>query len=357
MVLLDTSPAPATTSLASPQSRRTRKTMIARAPQLHRIGPLLLLAYALLLLPTAASAAVEQPKLSIRSGNMTGAYYAAASAVAKVFNRAGAQDGMRLTTAESEGSPANIDAVLGGQAAFGIAQADMLEAASQGRGPWEGTPRTELRAVLGLHVEALTIVARGDHAIQSVSDLRGKRINIGAPGSSDHQYAGVLLAAAGVPPEAVTLSQRSAVLAADLLQHDEIDAYIYTVGHPNLSLIEASTGPRRVQLIPLDTPVIAWAMAQNHLLFPTEIPTEYYPALQSQGSVRTIGVRAVLFTRADLGEEIVYRLVREVVTHFELFQRQHPVLQGVTPREACGSAPIPLHPGAVRFFREAGLLP
>jgi len=314
-------------------------------------------ALALLLAPPVASPAMQQPALSITSGNLTGAYYAAASAVAKVYNRAGAQDGMRFTTAESEGSPANIDTVLAGQAAFGIAQADMLDAASQGRGPWEGTPRTGLRAVLSLHVEALTIVTRSDHAIQSVSDLRGKRINIGAPGSSDHQYAGLLLAAAGVPPETVTFSHHSAVLAADLLQSDAIDAYIYTVGHPNLSLIEASTGPRKMRLIPLGTPVIAWAMAQNHLLFPTDIPTEYYPALLSQGSVHTIGVRAVLFTRADLGEEVVYRLVREVLTHFALFQRQHPMLYPLTPQAACGSAPIPPHPGAARFCREAGLLP
>jgi TRAP transporter TAXI family solute receptor len=331
--------------------------MIARSPRLHRSGLLLLLAQALLLLPIAASAAVQEPALSIRSGNMTGAYYAAASAVAKVFNQNRGQDGMRLATTESEGSPANIDAVLGGQAAFGIAQADMLEAATQGRGPWEAKPLNELRAVLGLHVEAVTIVARCDQSIQSVSDLRGKRINIGAPGSSDHEYARVLLAAAGVPPEAVTFSQRSAVLAADLLRRDEIDAYIYTVGHPNLSLIEASTGPRKVRLIPLDTRVIEWAMAQNRLMFPTEIPTGYYPGLESQGSVHTIGVRAVLFTRADLGEDIVYRLVREVATHFELFQRQHPMLQALTLSEACGSLPIPLHQGAARYCREAGLIP
>jgi len=145
------------------QSRRTRKTMIARAPQLHRIGPLLLLAYALLLLPTAASAAVEQPKLSIRSGNMTGAYYAAASAVAKVFNRAGAQDGMRLTTAESEGIAGNIDAVLGGQATFGSPRPTCwkprVRDAARGRGR---LGRSCARCSASTW-RALTIVARGDH--------------------------------------------------------------------------------------------------------------------------------------------------------------------------------------------------
>jgi uncharacterized protein len=315
------------------------------------------LLWPLLLLPIAASAADQQPALAIRSGNMTGAYYAAASAVAKVVNRNRAQDGVRLTTAESEGSPANIEAVLGGQAAFGIAQATMLDTATQGRGPWEGMPRTHLRAVLGLHVEALTIVVRSDQPVQTISDLRGKRINIGAPGSSDHQYAALLLAAAGVSPDTLTFSRQSAVLAADLVQRDEIDAYIYTVGHPNLSLIEATSGRRAIRLISLEPPMIAWAMEQNRLLFPTDIPTEYYPGLQSQAPVRTIGDRAVLFTRADLAEEIVYGLAREVLTNFDLFQRQHPMLHAVTPQVACGSAPIPLHPGAARACHEAGLHP
>ncbi len=324
---------------------------------LSQVGLVFLAALALTLLPPAELPAFQQPALSIASGNVTGAYYAVASAIAKVVNRKPAEQGVRLVAARSEGSVANIDAVIAGTAAFGIAQADVLAQAMEGRGPWEGEPQRELRAVLGLHVEAVTIVARRDRGIESLGDLRGKRVNIGAPGSSDQQYGALLLEAAGIPRGEVTLLQRSAVLAPELLQGGEVDAYIYTVGHPNLELVEASAGPRKVRLISLESPVIEWATARDRLLFPTDIPTTYYPSLEPQGPGRTIGVRAVLFTRADMAEETVYRLVHEVVTEFDLFRRHIAVLQALTLPALCSAAPIPFHPGAERAPQEAGCSP
>jgi TRAP transporter TAXI family solute receptor len=307
--------------------------------------------------PGAAARAFHEPSLALGSGNVTGAYYVASSAVAKIFNRRSADYGIRLTTLESEGSPANIQGVLQGRLAFGIAQADVLQHAAAGLGAWEGLPREGLRAVLGLHVEAVTIVAAGDRGIEELADLRGRRVNIGAPGSSDHQQAAVLLEAGGVPAGVVTLFERSAVRASELLQSDEIDAYIYTVGHPNLSLLEASSGRRKVRLVPLDERVIARLTAASPPLFHAVIPTGHYPGLAPQGAVPTVGVRAVLFTRADMAEETVYRVAREVLRNSALFQRQHPVLQEVAPRQACGITAIPYHPGAARACREHRLAP
>ncbi len=312
---------------------------------------------ALLLLTPTPLPAFPQPTLSIASGPVTGADYAVASAVAKIFNRRRVDYGMRLATSESDGSLANIDAVISGKAPFGIAQADTLRRAAQGRGPWAGRPQDGLRAVLGLHVEAVTIVAAQDRKIEGVRDLRGKRVNIGAPGSADNESAGALLESAGVSPGDVTLVQRPTTAAPDLLQADEIDAYICRVGHPNLALLEASTGKRKVRLVPLDATLIEQATALNPLLFPTTIPTRYYPALDGQGTVPTVGVRAALFTRVDMVDETVYRLVRDVLTEFALFQRQHPVLQSLTPRETCGITAIPYHPAAERYCGEAGLAP
>ncbi len=320
-----------------------------------RVAALLL--PALLLMTPTPLPAFPQPALSITSGPVTGADYAVASAVAKIFNRRRVDYGMWLATVESDGSLANVDAVVSGKAAFGIAQADTLQRAAQGRGPWAGRPQDGLRAVLGLHVEAVTIVAAQDRKIEGVRDLRGKRVNIGAPGSADNEYAAALLESAGVLPSDVTLVQRPTATAPDLLQVDEIDAYICRVGHPNLALLEASTGKRKVRLVPLDAALIEQATARNPLLFPTTIPTRYYPALEGQGPVPTIGVRAVLFTRVDMVDETVYRLVRDVLTEFALFQRQHPVLQSLTTQESCGITVIPYHPAAERYCRDAGLAP
>ncbi len=318
---------------------------------------LLLLVLAFAVLTPAPVRAFQQPSLSIGAGSVTGAYYVAGSAVAKVFNRRSPEYGVRLTTVPSEGSRANIDSVLLGKTAFGIAQADVLRRAAEGLEPWEGRPQNGLRSVLGLQVEAVTIVAARDRGIQRVSDLAGKRVNIGAPGSSDHAYAALLLEAAAVSAPAVTLFERSSALASELLQRDEIDAYIYTVGHPSLSLLDASTGERKVRLVPLDEPLIERVAARNPLLRPAAIATDYYPSLAAEGTVPTIGVRAVLFTRADAAEETVYRLVRDVLANFDLFRRQHPLLQPLVPTDVCGRMPIPVHPGAERACREAGVTP
>jgi TRAP transporter TAXI family solute receptor len=325
----------------------------------HRFmhATLLFLATVSVLLAPYIASAFPQPSVAISSGNTTGANYAVSSAIAKMFNRKAADYGMRIATVSSQGSLANIDNVFEGKTAFGIAQAGILQHAVKGIGHWQGKPREGLRAVLGLHLETVTIVAAADRDIRQFSDLKGKRVNIEAPGSSDNEYGALLFELSGINPKDVTLSEHPAALASEYLQNDKIDAYLYTVGHPNLSVLEASSGTRKVLLVPLDNAFIARVTDDYPLLIPTVVPTNYYPRLKCQGAVATIGVRAVLFTRADMAEGTVYRLVREVMTNFDLFRRQHPVLQGLTPHESADVTAIPLHPGAERYFREAGLSP
>jgi len=318
---------------------------------------LLGLALAVALAFPARLPAFHHPSLPIGSGAVTGADYAASSAIAKVFNRQGREYGVRLVAIESAGSLANIEAVLAGRAAFGIAPADALQQAARGLGPWTGRPGDGLRAVLGLHVEALTVVATRDRGIAGIRDLQGRRVNVGSPGANDRHHATALLEAAGVPQGRVRLLQHPSTLAPELLARREIDAFIAVVGHPNLVLAEASAGTPKVRLLPLDLPLVEQAAARSPLLFPARIPTEYYPGLEPGRAVPTLGVRAVLFTRADTAEEAVGRLVGEILTHFDYFQRQHPLLRPLTPRDACGITAIPAHPGAERACREGGLIP
>ncbi len=313
-------------------------------------------AMALLLTP-ATLPAFQQPSIVISSGDTTSTNYAASSAVAKLFNRKSAEYGLRVSAMPSQGALVTIDNVVQGKTAFGIVQADMLQRAADGTGPWKGKPRKELRAVLALHAEALTVVAATDSEIRRISDLKGKRVNIGAPGSSDNEYGTILMERSGVTLADVTVSEHPSALAAELLQKDDIDAYIYTVGHPNLSVLEASAGKRKVQLLPLDKTIISQVTAGNQVIIPATIPTNHYPGLEKQGEVSTIGVRAVLFTRADTTDETVYRLAKEVLANFDLFKRQHPALQDLSPRDVSNNMIVPLHPGAERYFREAGLAP
>lgn len=316
-----------------------------------------LLTAAFFLLTPAALFALPLPSFAISSGSTTGSYYAAASALAKIFNRKSVDYGARFATVASPGSVANIDAVAEGKAAFGIAETELLRQATQGIGPWQGKPKSGLRAVLRLFQESVTIVAAADSGITRMSDLKGKRLNIGARGSVEHVYAAALLQMSGLNPGQVVISEHPAALAPELLQKGEIDAYINIVGHPNLAVLEASTGKRKVLLVPMDQALIARVIKQNPLVAPTEVPTKFYPGLEFRGTVPTLGIWAVLFTADDQSEESVYGLVREILTNFDLFRRQHPILQNLAPRDTARVDVIPLHPGAVRYFKEAGLLP
>ncbi|MBU5613641.1 TAXI family TRAP transporter solute-binding subunit [Geomonas azotofigens] len=310
-------------------------------------------------LPLAPSRLLAAPlqSFTISSGTTTSSYYAAASATAKVFNKKSAVYGVRLATLASAGSVANIDAVAGGKAAFGIAETELLKRAAQGVRPWEGNAKGQLRAVLGLYPATVTIVAAVDSGIQRIADLKGKRLNIGAPGSIDNTYASALLQMSGLNPAEVITSGHSTAIAPELLQKGDIDAYLCIVGHPNLTVLEASAGKRKVLLVPLEESLIRQVTSNNPLLAPVVIPMRFYPKVQATGTVQSLGVRTVLFTSADQSDDSVYSIVREILGNLDLFRRQHPILQDLTPEQAARVTVIPLHPGAARYFKESGLVP
>jgi TRAP transporter TAXI family solute receptor len=294
--------------------------------------------------------------ISIGAGNVMGVYYAAGSGMAKIFNHKRQEYHQWFVTVASLGSVENINNVLQGKVEFGLAQANMLDRAVRGREPWT-VPQTNLQAVLSLYTEDFTIVAAGDAGIEALADLKGKRVNIGAPGSSDGVYAREVLEKSGVRVEDVEISEQPSFKASDLLSEGKIDAYFFTAGHPNLSVREVTSGKRKARLLPLDQSLIEQFLAARPLLKAVSISTDYYPGLENRAAVPTVGVKVVLFTREGMTEETVYRLVKEVMTHLDLFRRQQPALAGLTAEEMAAVQVLPLHPGAVRYFREAGLVP
>lgn len=305
--------------------------------------------------PSALSA-FDEPMMSIGTGNITGVYYAAGSAVAKMHNRKLKVYNLRLLAEASEGSVANIQNVADGATAFGIAQANALYLARRGEAFWEGTPLNQLRAVLGLYTEAFTIIAAVDANINSLADLAGKTVNIGELGSTDSLQAISILNGIGLDPEKdLTLMRRPSYEASELLQQGEIDAYFYTVGHPNLSIKEASHGERKIMLVAPDQAFVSSQASQKEFLVETIIPINYYAETANEEPVRTLGVKAILFCNADMDEEVVYHMVKEVFENFDLFKRQHPAFADLTPENLSTKLILPLHPGAERYFKEAGL--
>jgi len=300
--------------------------------------------------------AVAEEIINIGTGSITGVYYNAGSAVAKMFNQKRQEYDAWVLNRPSEGSLDNINNVLEGENDFGIAQANFLFNAWNGKGLWENMPQTDLRAVLGLHIEDVTLIADEDAGINTALDLKGKRLNIGAPGSSDHETSGFLLEALGLDPvKDLVIIKEHTSLASEKIQSGDIDAYFYTVGHPNLSVLEAVSGERKVLIVPFEREFIDKIVALRPFLSASEIDVEFYDKLDNNGPVPTIGIKAILFTSKDVDEEIVYRVVKAVMENLDLFRRQHPAFARLTKESMTHGLIVPLHPGAERYFREAGI--
>ncbi len=305
----------------------------------------------------SALLAFDEPMMTIKTGGVTGVYYAAGSAIAKMHNKKRKEYDLRLISETSEGSIANIQNVLAGTAGFGIAQANALYFARQGAQFWQGQPQDKLRAVFGLHTEDYTVVAAADAGIETLDDLKGKIVNIGEPGSSAAFQATAAFKYVGLDPQNdLTLLERPTYEAAELLQAGEIDAYLYTVGHPNLSVIEASSGERKIVIVSLGSEMIDYFYKNRPYMTKTDIPVDYYPEIINKEPIPTISVKAILFTDAEMDEQIVYNIVKEVFENFDLFKRQHPALAYLTVAQMTTGLVLPLHPGAERYFKEAGLL-
>jgi TRAP transporter TAXI family solute receptor len=298
------------------------------------------------------------PFLTIGTGNTTGVYYSAGHAVAKVYNPRAAEHGFLLDAEASNGSVDNINKVLEGTWAFGIAQADMLFKAQEGLLSWQGTPHKNLRAVAALYTEAVLFVTREDREIRTLADLRGKTLNIGAPGSSDHENALYILNSAGLNLETdLTIKEEMTVDASELLEKGDIDAYIYTVGHPSLSIREAAVSGRKIRLVPIDPPLVEAFTRKRSYLIKTRVNTAYYPGLEAQGDIDTLGTKAILFTKADTPAATVTAVVSELIDNFDRFRRQHPAFAEVALDELGRDTIVPLHPGAEAIYRLYGRVP
>jgi len=311
---------------------------------------------ALLLVPLQPVNAVAEEIINIGTGGITGVYYNAGSAVAKMFNQKRQEYGAWMLNRPSAGSIENINNVLQGQSQFGIAQANFLFNAWNGIGLWKDMPQKDLRAVLGLYTENLTLIAAEDAGIKTALDLKGKRLNIGAPGSSDHETSVYILELLGLDPiNDLQISKEHTYLASEKIQSGDIDAYFYTVGHPNLSVLEAISGERKVLIVPFEREFIDKVVAPRPFLSASEIDVEFYDKLDNKGPVPTVGIKSVLFTNKDVDEETVYRVVKSVMENLDLFRRQHPAFAGLTKENMSHNVIVPLHPGAERYFREAGI--
>lgn len=318
----------------------------------------LLVATTLIAADLPASAA-EEVFVTIGGGDHTGVYFPAGQAIAALLTGGRDTHGMRATVEATSGSTFNLDAITAGYMSFGLAQADRQYEAANGLADWAGRePRERLRSVFSLHVEAVTLVAALDAGVRSVRDLEGKRVSAGNPGRSGHRTVMAVLRAAGLDAgKDLDLQVVTASEAPDMLEDGRIDAYFFTVGHPNDTVREALTLTRPTAIVPLSSPGTERVAEGGVPYVDTTIAVSaHYPEAGRQADVETFGVTATLSTSESVPSDVVYTLTREVFENLETIRDAHPALSGLTEEGMLEGLDAPLHEGARRYYREAGLL-
>jgi len=306
----------------------------------------------------AAELQTEPVFVTIGSGDFTGVYFPAGLTIAKMINQKRDQYGIRTTVEATPGSVFNLNAIMAGNIDFGLAQADKQYYAVNGLDEWVNKgPQKELRAVFSLHHESVTLVAAVDAGINSIDDLRGKRVNLGNPGSGQHRNAIDALEAVGLDPERDILPEKvKATEAPVLLIDNRIDAFFCTVGHPSETIQMALSGQRKVRIIPISGPAIDKLIADNKFYSKTTIPVQrLYPGLEDPMDVITFGVIATLCAASRLPADLVYTVTKEVFENLDHFRRQHPALADLTKEGMLEGLSAPLHPGALKYYKKAGL--
>lgn len=326
---------------------------------MKRIGLLTLIAticLALGLMVSPTPVVAKTTFVTIGTGGITGVYYPTGGAIARIVNKKRKVYGIRCTVESTGGSVFNVNAVMAGDLEFGVVQSDRQFQAMKGLAEWkEKGPQKDLRAVFTVHPESITLVAADDAGIKSINDLRGKRVNIGNPGSGQRQNSIDGLMNAGINYEKDLKAEGvKAAEAPGLLQDGRIDAFFYTVGHPSGAIKEATAGRRKVHFVPITGvdnllkkyPYYAKAM----------IPIKLYPGATNTKDVQTFGVKATFVTSAKVPDQVVYAITKEVFDNFEDFKKLHPAYQVLTKQNMLEGMSAPIHPGAMKYYKEAGLM-
>lgn len=294
--------------------------------------------------------------VTIGTGGVTGIYYPTGGAISKMVNRKSDEYRIKATVESTSGSVFNINAVLNGDLEFGIVQSDRQFQAYNGLAEWSKSGKqTDLRAVFSVHPESITLIASENSGIREIKDLNGKRVNLGNPGSGQLQNSRDVLKAVGFTEDDLSTEYVKAVEAPGLLQDERLDAFFYTVGHPNGNIKEATSGRVKVFIVPIKGQDIDRMLEKYPYYAKSVIPRSFYPRALNTEDIETIGVKATFVTSKKVDEDIVYAVTKEVFENLEDFKSIHPAYQVLTKENMLKGLSAPIHKGALRYYKEAGL--
>ncbi|MFC3024986.1 TAXI family TRAP transporter solute-binding subunit [Vibrio zhugei] len=297
-----------------------------------------------------------QEFITIGTGSVTGVYYPTGGAICKLVNKDRKNHDIRCSVESTGGSIYNVNTIRAGELDFGIVQSDWQYHGYNGTSQFKQQgPYKKLRAMFSLHTEPFNIIARADSGINNVKDLAGKRVNIGNPGSGDRATMQVVMNAFGWTKDSFTLaSELKGSERSQALCDNKIDAFIYMVGHPNGSIKEATTSCD-AKLVPATGPQIDKIVKDHPYYTYTNVPAGMYRGTDKD--VKSFGVAATMVTSTDVSDDVAYNVAKAVFENFSTFKRLHPAFAHLKKEDmVTDGISIPLHPGAVKYYKEVGLL-
>jgi uncharacterized protein len=301
----------------------------------------------------ATPASGQQKFITIGTGGVTGVYYAAGGAICRLVNKDRAKHGIRCSVESTGGSVFNVNTIKAGELDLGFAQSDVQFNASKGQGQFKDAAYGDLRAVFSVHPEPFTVLARKEANVKTFADFKGKRFNVGNPGSGTRASMDELLAALGWKATDFALaSELKADEHGPALCDGKIDGFFYAVGHPSANIQDPTTSCG-AKLVALTGPAVDKLVGEKPYYAKATIPGGLYP--NNPDAAQTYGVLATVVTSAKAPADSVYQVVKAVFDNFDEFKKLHPALANLKPESmVTDGLSAPLHEGAVRYYKEKG---
>ncbi len=289
----------------------------------------------------------------IGTGGTAGTYYPVGGMIANAVS----QPGKIVATAQAtNGSVANVNGVAGGAMESGFSQSDVATWAYNGTGVYEGKPKvSDLRMIANLYPESIHLVVKKGSGIKSVADLKGKRVALDEPGSGTLVNARTVLAAYGVKESDIKPEYIKPNQAGDKLKDGALDAFFFVGGAPAGAIAELASSGAGIELVPLAGPQAEALRKSNPYLAVDTIPAGTYKDVPA---VQTMAMGAQWVTSAKADTETVYQITKALFSKpaQDALAAGHAKGKFITKENAVKGVGIPFHPGAEKFYKEAGVL-
>ena len=296
----------------------------------------------------------KQKVITIGTGGVSGVYYTTGGAICRLVNKNRKKHGVSCSVESTIGSVYNLRTIRAGALDMAIVQSDWQYHAYHGTSKFKDVGADmELRAVFSIHPEPFTVVARKDSGIRNFAELKGKRVNVGNPGSGQRGTMEVVMGALGWTMDDFSVaSELKSSEQSKALCDNKIDAMVFTVGHPSGSIKEAMTLCDAV-LVTVTGPAIDKLVKDNDYYRVATVPGGLYRG--NPNDIKTFGVGATFVTSAAVSSDLMYTIVKSVFEDFDSFKKLHPAFADLIPQEMINKGlSAPLHDGALKYYKEAG---